>query len=85
MHVVRSDHWTNRGDLEHVMPLRLRVVTVQRLLALRTARGMQHDDFIDFFYREQLSRLAGVPGLAPRTTSTGLTATARPLACRSIT
>ena len=80
MQWVLGDHGLHRRDLENLMALRLRVVAVQRLLALRTARGVQRDDCIDVFYREQLSRLAGVPGLAPRTTSTGLTATARPLA-----
>jgi len=80
MQLVFGDHGLERRDLEHVMTLRLGVVAVQGLLAPGTAGGVQRDDFIDIFYREQRPRLAGVPRLPPRTTSTGLTATARPLA-----
>jgi hypothetical protein len=80
MQLVLGDHGLYRRELEHLMALRLGVVAVQGLLAPGTARGVQRDDFVDVFYREQRPRLAAVPGLPPRATSTGLTATAQPLA-----
>jgi hypothetical protein len=84
MPLVLSDHGTNRGDLKHVMPLRLWVVAVQRLLATDAERGFQHDDLVDLCHWYQRPRLAAVPGLSTRPTPTGLTAAALPLTCGRI-
>ena len=47
MPLVLGDHGTNRGELAHLMPLRLWVVAIQRLLAIGAERGFQHDDLVN--------------------------------------
>jgi hypothetical protein len=85
MHVVLRDHRSYRRDLKHLMPLRLRVVTVSRLMATGAGRGLEHDDLVDLCHRQQHPGLATVPGLSTRPTPTGRTATALPLAGGRIT
>ena len=84
MPLVLGDHRPNRGDLEHVMPLRLWVVAVQRLLATDAERGLKHDDLVDLCHWYHHPRLAAVPGLSTRPAPTGLTAAALPLTCGRI-
>lgn len=84
MALICSDYRPHRGDLEYLMPLRLWVVTVQRLLATDTEHGLEYDDLVDLFHWYQHPRLAVVPGLSARPTPTGLTAAALPLMCGRI-
>jgi hypothetical protein len=85
MHVVLRHYRAYEGYLEHLMPLRLRVITVQRLLATGARRGLERDDLVDLCHRHQRPGLATVPGLPTRPTPTGETATALTLAGGRIT
>jgi len=47
MHVVLRHYRAYGGYLEHLMPLRLRVITVQRLLASGAPRGLERVGLVD--------------------------------------
>ncbi len=85
MQLVFRDLWADRGNLDHLVPLRLRVVTSERLIATGARRGLQRDDRIDLFHGHQRPCLATMPGLSSWTTPTGRPPTPLPLALRGIT
>ena len=78
MQLVCGDHRTSRGNLPHLMPLRLRVVAVQRLMATGAGHRLERYHLVDLGHRCQRPRLSGVPWLPTWPTPTGLTTAALP-------